>query len=53
MQLNNEVRSQIGEASDWRRTEVVFVTGIRATLQKYFADQVGVARPNYFDKFII
>ncbi len=47
----SEVRSQIGEPSDWRRTEVVFVTGIRATLQKHFADRDGVARPNFFDKY--
>ncbi|NES07233.1 MAG: hypothetical protein F6K22_33240 [Okeania sp. SIO2F4] len=39
---NSEVRTQ--------KSEVIFVTGIRATLQKYFALKGGVARPNYFDK---
>ncbi len=30
----------------------VFVRGIRARLKKRFADQGGVARPNYFDKIL-
>ena len=42
MKLLKEVRSQ--------KSEVVFVTGIYAMLQKHNADQGGVARPNFFDK---
>ncbi|NEQ38253.1 MAG: hypothetical protein F6K40_19095 [Okeania sp. SIO3I5] len=32
-----------------QKSEVIFVTGIRATLQKYFADQGGVLDPILFD----
>ena len=41
--MKSEVRSQ--------KSEVVFVTGIRATFQKHFALKSGVVRPNYFDKY--
>jgi len=54
-----EVRSQVGELSPWRPTvgaksespvkKLTHLTAILANLQKHFAHQSGVARPNYFD----